>query len=454
MDNFKKRFYSFLKNEIDRYEDGESTKEPFLYTYLKRKKEENPRIVILKSYLEFLQNGCLTPQTVVMAAEALLKRTGLASSASTSIDLCQALLKDVQENFPYNEKRKDRYVQLREQELMFRCEKEHDKWKYFKYLLDFVLAYTMPVSIKTFSLFESVWERIRCAAPDTPATEIPLGGKKYDRFRKRLESLRVSVDAFEFTDTLSDTIPLQTLYDLTEQMLQTVIKTDAAAWLYDAGYPVIVERKGERIPVRPRKIDHTMELIDEFYRERGKAFDSRPNTEFSLTESENDINRLFELLDKDKKRAKVVVPITIDAATGAGLYIVGTECFRNCSRKFRAYKEEHSCCYNVIIPTEYRDFGGSGIFYQMDDNEELQIYESGRLDEAYTYFSAIIDLASEEEGYAYFLYQDINSDPPEGCPEAYLKYFIEEDLPFDSAEQEEIPKIQPGKRIASSSREI
>lgn len=465
MDEFKKRFYTFIKNEIDRYEQKASEKEPFLYAYLRNKKENNPRIVILKNYLAYIQKNQAMPETVIDTALELLypeeyrpeKRTDFlprSENNSFSREQCRKLVDDVRKAFPFNAKRSDGYIRLREQELLFQCKEGLDNWQYFTYLLDFTLDRALPVSKEAFCFFEAIWEGIRKAYLPNTLNEIPSGGKTREQYRKRLIVLKSFTGHVAPSKSISGTVSPALLHSLTEHLLQTIIRTDAAAWLYDVGYPAKTNKESKQTRLRPRKTDHTMELLDAFYRERGEEFDDGTRQEFSLNDSKEDITALFELLDKDKSRNKVIIPLTIDTATGTGLYIVGTEYFKNnrTYSEFKEYFKAHNCCYNVIMPTEAINSEVHGILQQMDDGSD-QLYENNRLEEAYYHYSAIIDLTGEDEGYAYLFYQDNNSEPPKGCPEKYLKYFeyYPEDTPLAF---EEADTIKPRERNASFSREI
>lgn len=497
MESYKKRFYTFLKDEIDRFEQGESQKEPFLYAYLRKKKEGSPRLVILRGELACRLGGCKSSEAVAEAAarllgrEALLQkrcrgcpppgwkgllaaveRSGLAASPAEALavlsspdratgflehpearllspDLCRALVEDVLAVFPRNEKRNDRYVQLRERELRLQREGQADGWRYFLYLLDFVEACDLPVTGEIFARFESVWETVRRAVPALSMIRIPPEGKAGPRFRKRLAELRAAIDEAQAPDALPEIFP-ETLPELTELLLRAVIKADAAAWLYDAGYPVREQQRDGRT----RKADRTMELLDEFYRddERVGAFEGRacPRTRFTLDEAREDITRLFALLDRDEKRKKVVVPLAIDSATGAGLYIVGTDFFQKRSKSFAAYCHAHRCCYTVACPAEFRSGGSGSILHQME-----YVCED-RIADAYAQYLEITDLSGEDWWFTYDYYQGNNSYAPEGCPEAYARYFgarWDEPEP-ERPEAEASGRTVPGKGSANASRRL
>lgn len=499
METFKDSFYGFLKNEIDRHEKEGTGKAPFLYLYLKQKKEEDPRLVVLTAYLQYLQGGCADPRAVISAAAeslrgachgaelpsglkrltAILLQKGTANSASEAMallsdaekrerflqsaeadlfspSLCRQLAEDVRAAFPYNEKRNDRYVQLREQDLLFQCEEHPDGRNYFLFLLEFTISYVRPVTQRTFGLFFSLWKGIQAAVPSLSEKKLPPHGKN-NLFRERLEAIRGFAEE-GMRDIPPEAIPRDVLHALTEQLLRTLIKTDAAAWMYDVGYPIHERQEGTRAPRRPRKADRTMDLLDSFYRERGEEFGDRSGTKFDFDESRVDIEALFTLLDQGKRR-DVIIPIAIDCATGAGLYIVGNDLLKNSTepKGFDKYYREHNCSYNVMYPSDirYADDNECGIFQTMNYYRRYQIWLNA-LEDAYNYYSAIIDLmnSSDHAGFAYDFYRvDINGRAPEGCPRAYLKYF-EEDL--DTEEDDLIdligtPGFKPGKMNASSS---
>lgn len=490
MGKFKNDFYSFLKKEIDSYEEKESKKTPFLYDYLRQKKEADPRLVILNAYRRYLQNGCSDPRALISTALSLLCKgdrsheklpgleqlteiavqtgavpSGRAAAAlfgdaqkrehfleSTSPEqfspgLCKALAEDVRAAFPYNEKRNDRYIQLQEQALLFRCTEDPDIRQHFLYLLDFLLAGSLPVTGEIFSIISAVWEKLRQAVPERPAEEFPASGRVREQFRKRVEVFRALAE--EVPDhVLRKAVSPEALHELAQQLLLSLIKKDAAAWMYDAGYPLL--KRAERSSGRLRKADHTMDLLDVFFRERGEAFGGGASAVFDLDQSRGDIAKLFSGLNKEDKGRNVIVPLAIDSDTGTGLYIIGIDHLKMDRR--RGYGKDHSCCYNVVYPSQWESFDKDKETIAI--KYDIQSFES-KLDDAYYEYAAFISDKDEAEGSACYFFRRINGSPPEGCPLAYVKYFKERTFREESiSKPEEDSDFKAGKRSASSTLQI
>lgn len=131
---------------------------------------------------------------------------------------------------------------------------------------------------------------------------------------------------------------------LTDLMLAKIIRNDAEAWLDDAGYSV--NEKSRSISM-PRKTDSTMDLLDDFFTRSGMTyvFNNRVQQSSNLVSTEltekkkQEIQTLFRLLDSDKNRRTVIIPLFIDNLTGDGLYIAGNN-YINDSRNVRDYRKK------------------------------------------------------------------------------------------------------------------
>lgn len=104
---------------------------------------------------------------------------------------------------------------------------------------------------------------------------------------------------------------------LTDLMLAKIIRNDAEAWLDDAGYSV--NEKSRNISMS-RKTNSTMDLLDDFFTRSGMTyvFNNRVQQSSNLVSTEltekkkQKIQTLFRLLDSDKNRRTVIIPLFID----------------------------------------------------------------------------------------------------------------------------------------------
>lgn len=100
-------------------------------------------------------------------------------------------------------------------------------------------------------------------------------------------------------------------------MLAKIIRNDAEAWLDDAGYSV--NEKSRNISMS-RKTNSTMDLLDDFFTRSGMTyvFNNRVQQSSNLVSTEltekkkQKIQTLFRLLDSDKNRRTVIIPLFID----------------------------------------------------------------------------------------------------------------------------------------------
>ena len=175
-----------------------------------------------------------------------------------------------------------------------------------------------------------------------------------------------------------------------------LLEADARTFLYDAA------RSGE---TRDRKKDRSMAFLDAYCASFGLAL-----LPAAGSQERADCQALFDALRRDRRRTKVLIPLRLDAASGAGLYILGRDFFPQGAERGR-----DACGLAGIF---FNGLTGDGM---MDCDVSLLPPD---LDEALKWY----EQACREE--ALELYRAYNGSPPPGCPSAFLRYFEEPDEAF------------------------
>lgn len=474
MGRFKDDFYKLLIYEIAEYQPDRDKKEPFLYSYLKKKKEDNPRLVIRRAYYEYNQNKLLNSEQVFNAALQLVKREKTLQNIknkgsfvisiindeekfrklkeeSDTNELCCKIVSEILSLFPYNEKRNDKYVVLREKQLMLNSGEFENKLEYFSFLLSIATSGKYYIDDKCFELFCDIWSDIRKNNSDLPEITVQKNNKN---------NLKIIGDTFKLSDKSinnAHALSLKKLNALTELLLAKIIRNDAEAWLYDSGYSV--NEKSRNISM-PRKTDSTMDLLDDFFTRPGMSYEFNNSVQQSsnfvsteLTEKKKqEIQTLFGLLDSDKNRRTVIIPLFIDSLTGDGLYIAGND-YINDNSNVRDYRKKHNCCYSMV---ELYDTNIDKSLLMNSVAFDFDEVYFDNLDEAYKAYMAHISI----ENYLRFtFYCDQNKKKPLGCPRSFLNYFDCEDDDCDieqlkKAESLELSQIKTGELPAISSSKI
>lgn len=474
MGRFKDDFYKLLIYEIVEYEPDSNKNEPFLYSYLRKRKEDNPRLVIRRAYSEYKQNKLLNSEHVFDAALQLVKKEkalqNIKNEGSFVIsiindeekfrklrekydtnELCYKIVSEILSLFPYNEKRNDKYVVLKEKQLMLNSGEFENKLEYFSFLLSIVTTGKYYIDDKCFELFYDIWSDIRKNNSDLP--EINVKKNKKNSLKIIDDTVKLSEKSIYNVQAVS----VKKLNALTDLMLAKIIRNDAEAWLYDAGYSV--NEKSRNISM-PRKTDSTMDLLDDFFTRSGMTyvFNNRVQQSSNLVSTEltekkkQEIQTLFRLLDSDKNRRTVIIPLFIDNLTGDGLYIAGNN-YINDSRNVRDYRKKHNCCYSMV---ELYDSNADKSLLMNSVAFDFDKVYFDNLDEAYKAYLAHISIDNDLR---FTFYCDQNGEKPLGCPRSFLNYFDCEDDDCDieqlkKTESLELLQIKKEKLPAISSSKI
>lgn len=206
------------------------------------------------------------------------------------------------------------------------------------------------------------------------------------------------------------------LLELTDELQERMIYTDITTFFYDAGYPLTA--KEEQSDSRFRKKDKTMDMLDSYCTQHNIVFGNQkavPDARENLFSEEmyEEYERMYHILNQ-KKKVKAMVPIVIDSTTGAGIYIMGRDNFKDTPEynKMHKGKKERFCCYGILEPI---DFGEKSV--EFDINSEPQC-NFPNIKEAIFWFKARI-----REGSYYEPYRECNGNIPENCPAIFMGYF-------------------------------
>lgn len=139
-----------------------------------------------------------------------------------------------------------------------------------------------------------------------------------------------------------------------------------------------------------------MDLLDVFFTRSGMTyvFNNRVQQSINLVSTEltekkkQEIQTLFRLLDSDKNRRTVIIPLFIDSLTGDGLYIAGNN-YINDSSNFRDYRKKHNCCYSMV---ELYDSNADKSLLMNSDAFDFDKVYFDNLDEVYKAYLAHISI--------------------------------------------------------------
>lgn len=205
------------------------------------------------------------------------------------------------------------------------------------------------------------------------------------------------------------------LEQITNELLDCALTVDIQTFLYDVGYPVNANGK---INVA-RKKDRNLDMLTAYCTEnRISLYNQSVNQTQNLSDEQIlQYKQLFKAL-QTSDNMDVVIPVQIDAVTGAGVYIVGKN---NVSPKSAVYKKiKGNCCYACFLVDglSVEDYNGISSFSWLINDEENTLCNLPDLEEAlkwHLYFKA------ESLGD----FQERNGRAPKGCPEEF-KHFFEE----------------------------
>ena len=221
---------------------------------------------------------------------------------------------------------------------------------------------------------------------------------------------------------------------LEKELLQRVLKIDATAFLYDAGVPLSGDGRGRASTASSNdKKDRMLDMLDAYCKEKpgilGGGMADR-----DLDEAQRQaIEACYQTMRASEEYENVFLPIRIDPACGAGLYIVGKTHFDAGVRptRFKGLKEDKHChCYYVCFTVD------DAALIEVDGEERtvncftLSCYPETKLggeplmaicgfpnlDEALSWYNHYVSKALS-------YYEEENGAPPPNCPEMLRMYF-------------------------------
>ena len=182
-----------------------------------------------------------------------------------------------------------------------------------------------------------------------------------------------------------------------------------------------------------------MQMVDSFFEKKGtayflQAYDPHKNHESIDKEKILETKKLFSLLDMNADYDSVVIPVTIDSQTGAGLYIYGIESdddpvYLNNEVIRRRASNGHHCFYTIFEywgsqrDTDDSDYAPGRLIYRQYISNEGSKYESTgyiNLEDAIHDYKKVIN---ERVGDMYIY----NSAMPADCPKHFRKYFSQDE---------------------------
>lgn len=207
-------------------------------------------------------------------------------------------------------------------------------------------------------------------------------------------------------------------------------------WMYNQGYSVATIDKWRRdkknvdtsvyddrelntydedIPVAPgrteflaRATSNDIPLIEQYLKDMGST--SVDSFDENVKE---DINKLLLALKDDGSRPQIAVPLEIDSVTGAGLFLVDTESVNSPIAIRSRY------CF-VVAPYESSDAILMG-----KSRHSYEVFSANAKEDAYQYYSALVNGELEEGDLAAEYFADINDGYLLNCPARYKRFFNE-----------------------------
>ena len=243
------------------------------------------------------------------------------------------------------------------------------------------------------------------------------------------------------------------LKEIVEQLSCAILITEAKAFLYDAGYPVLrKETKKEFDPDEnertstdkekkiARKHDVALDLISSYCDARGisvkgkeAAYTKSCFADMESEEFQDAAENLYYAL-KEEARTTAYVPLCINEKNGVGLYIIGSENIPEdfYRRKEKAEKNEKKAKWRRICACHYCCLYGYELLKVEDRDdpdrtaEELTIVLSGSICDDFKEAIKTYKIYCSPEGDGFGAYIDKNGEPVKGMDEKFLPYFFTE----------------------------
>lgn len=441
---FKEEFYLAIRNDFSAH-----TSKSFLYQYFKQEKEDNIRLNLKRNYVERKDTSEDRQKYTRLVIEGLLENSKLQKNYSglkgvfekldifvekvpekgTDTDkLKNALKKKLaeilngnQESIPslsvlhcitieilnqigVTSQRKDAYVQLMEA-----------YWDY--------AAGNISQNIYLAEILDIICNNSKIRLSEKNTNEIlglgkKLGGEEvYKNIRKNQEKF-IELAQMLRSDTVKDKknnlMSEDKLESIKEEILDCVLKIDVKTFLYDIGYS---ERTGDGATGESRKKDRSMDMLSQYCEKHNISFSMQngygSESEKRLEDPQyiKECKELFTQLNSDKI-TRVFIPLEIDSLSGAGVYIIGKDYFRETPE--RQAEMNGSCSYCYLTFEEVIIDENGLINFSM---EEMPVYDN-TLEGVTACYKKHIKDRSVLAGY-----QNINEDIPKQYKGFFDVYF-------------------------------
>lgn len=199
-------------------------------------------------------------------------------------------------------------------------------------------------------------------------------------------------------------------------VLDAMVMQDARAFLYDAGFPVDEEQKGRK----ESKKDRMLTMMDEWGKQTHHCLSKeRATGADELTVKERTAwGQMFRLLQRSEETTDIVMPVRVDPLTGAGLYLVGVECYtREDAKRMRAKGQK--CAFVCLLPSDVPN---------PDEAQGFYLYLTPSVDDTITCVSLKdgekMLAAIKMTGLAYEFFKWINGEALPETPELLQEYFL------------------------------
>ena len=378
---FKDEFYASLRNDFSAH-----TTKSFLYQYFKQEKEDNIRLKLKQNYAErkntmedrieyakVLAEGLLENpkmQKLYPEFDIVFSKLGLdfetqelrqkknkTDKIKTALkNFITQILKNNEECIPELED-----LHIATQEIFKKAGHTLIRKDTYVHLMESYLDYEMGSSAQGSYLYELTTllgsnTKLRLTK-ESREILLELGkslagedtynaaGKDSEKYMKISELLKREPALLEKNDLLNS----REIKIITEELLDYILKMDVKTFLYDIGYS---ERTGDGTIGESRKKDRTMDMLDKYCKDHHIYFTPQigagNNEKAKLDDPEyiKECRKLFAQLNRDKI-TKVFIPLAIDPASGAGVYIIGREYYKEVPDRQAEILE--SCCYSCLF---------------------------------------------------------------------------------------------------------
>lgn len=210
--------------------------------------------------------------------------------------------------------------------------------------------------------------------------------------------------------------PYGKLMKMTDAVLDVAVAYNIKEFFFDTAVEkqadyAVVKRPGaseaKEGGSRAERVDKSLKLIESYCEKRGKSlFGTGDRKDPGDIECEKLYRGLLE-----EGNEEVFVPLTIDRATGCGIYLIGKTYFEGSDTE----ESEDCCAYGVLY---FDDDYGEGIktgYHISNRFGEFQNYNEARFDGDWSYEKMRQDAEAA--------FQELNGAMPDGVPQIFRRYF-------------------------------